>query len=467
MSRPTARAAQATGSDRLRLRDRLSLRAQLVAITALLATLVAVGLVVVVQVTLAGAARHETERVLDDRSAALVTGIRTVSQDGSLRVPRAQLDPGVAVYDADGRQVAGSVPPSMVDEFASLSRATSPRVIEGGEHFAIRARPFTTRSGARGVVVITEPLAPYEHSEEAALVVSLVAGALLVLMAAGSAAWISKRVLSPVDGMARTADEWSEHDLERRFALGPPTNEIRALGNTFDGLLDKVAGAIRAEQRLTSELAHELRTPLTTITGAVDLLAMRTDLDQEARDDLALIKGACTSMSHTITALLDLSRRDARSAPLQRTPLAGLAAALAELPVPGRQRLAVDLDPDLCLDVPQSLAVRALAPVIDNAVALASHVRVTATLRGREVDVLVEDDGPGVGAEAADAVFEPGWSGSGSSGLGLALARRVARSGGGDVRLVAGRNARGGATFAVSLPGGPMRPEAPSGPTSP
>jgi signal transduction histidine kinase len=442
---------------RLRLRDRLSLRAQLVAITALLATAVAVGLVIVVQIALAGAANRETERVLGDRSAALVTSIRKTSEDGEIHVPRAQLDPGVAVYDQDGAQVAGSVPQSMIDEFGSLSRATSRKVIEGGEHFAIMAQPFTTQAGTRGVVVITEPLGPYERNEEAALVVSLVAGALLVLMAAGSAAWISKRVLSPVDDMARTADEWSEHDLERRFDLGPPTNEIRALGNTFDGLLDKVAGVIRAEQRLTSELAHELRTPLTTINGAVDLLAMRTDLDEQAQEDLALIKNAVVSMSHTITVLLDVARRDSRASALDRTVLADLGADLEALPGDGA-RLVVDLPAGLFVRVPRALAVRAIAPVIANAASLSSHVRVRARLRGHAVDVLVADDGSGVPDGWAESLFEPGWSGSGGSGLGLSLARRVARSGGGDVTLVEAHNSDGGATFAITFPGGAMPP---------
>ena len=444
---------------RLRIRDRLSLRAQLVAITALLATAVAIGLVVVVQVALAGAADRETHRVLSDRSNALVASIRTASSGESITVPRAQLDPGVAVYDAQGRQLAGSVPPSMLQEFDSLSHATRPRVVEGGEHFAIKAKPFTTTAGTAGVVVITERLAPYERNEQAALVVSLVAGALLVLMAAGSAAWISKRVLSPVEYMARTADEWSAHDLERRFDLGPPSNEIRALGNTFDGLLDKVAGVIRAEQRLTSELAHELRTPLTAINGTVDLLSMRTDLDAEAREDLALIKNATVSMSHTITVLLDLARRDSHAMHVDRTSLAELSAALEALPL-AAGLLSVDLPGQLSIEVPRALAVRAIAPVVDNAVALSTHVRVTGRSRGREVDLLVADDGPGVRSEWVDALFEPGWSGSGGSGLGLSLARRVARSGGGDVTLLEACNAAGGATFAVTFPGGPTTPRA-------
>jgi signal transduction histidine kinase len=187
---------------------------------------------------------------------------------------------------------------------------------------------------------------------------------------------------------------------------------------------------------------------------------MRTDLDEEAQQDLAAIKSAAVSMSHAITVLLDVARRDTRSGPLERTPLTELAAALRTWPRPDGRRLIVELDPELCLDVPQALAVRALAPVLDNAIRLSSNVQVTAGARGREVEILVADDGCGVRAEEAESLFEPGWSGSGSSGLGLSLARRVARTGGGDVTLQQPHNERGGATFVVTFPGGRARTDA-------
>ena len=436
-----------------RCRDRLSLRAQLVVIITILAGVVAAGLVIIVQVALAVAAHNITRQALGDRADALVADIDRASTGDVLKVPRAQLDPGVAVYDGSGDQVAGTVPPSMQSEFAELSTASRQRDVEGGEHFAIMALPFTTTSGLDGVVVMTEPLAPYERNEWTAMVVSLVAGALLVVTAAGSAAWVSRRVLSPVEQMARTADEWSEHDLERRFALGAPTNEIRALGATLDALLDKVASVIRAEQRLTAELAHELRTPLTTVHGAADLLALRTDLDDQAREDVALIKNASVSMSNVISVLLDISRRDSREMRTDRTRLDDLSSRLRDLPLP-EGRLDVDLPSELAVDVPAALVLRALSPILANALQVSGHAWISARTDARDVELRVADDGPGIPDHWVETLFEPGWSGNEGSGLGLSLARRVARSGGGDVSLVEQHNAHGGATFAVTFPGG-------------
>ncbi|HWJ83186.1 MAG TPA: HAMP domain-containing sensor histidine kinase [Nocardioides sp.] len=274
------------------------------------------------------------------------------------------------------------------------------------------------------------------------------AGVGMALLATALAAWASRRVLEPVAEMARTAADWSEHDLDRRFDLGPPTDEIRALGATLDGLLDKVSQVILGEQRLTSELAHELRSPLTAIRGTADLIAMRPDLDDQLREDVADILDCCQVMADTMTGLLDLARASAAGS----TGTASLRDVVASaLDAVDGDRVVVSGDLGLVVAVPAALAARALAPVLDNATRLAPHVALRAERRGRWVDVSVSDDGPGVPVGLAETLFEPGRSGGSGSGLGLALSRRIARSVGGDVRLeppVAGA----GATFVVSLP---------------
>ena len=61
---------------------------------------------------------------------------------------------------------------------------------------------------------------------------------------------------------ARAAEDWGAHDLDRRFELGPPRDELTGLAATLDGLLARIAASRRHEQRFASEVAHELRTPI-------------------------------------------------------------------------------------------------------------------------------------------------------------------------------------------------------------
>ena len=436
---------------------------QLVVLSGVVATLVAVALVVIVQVVLVGTASQSVGRVLQERADAVVSATRQ-TPGGGLDVPDARLDPGVAVYDDAGDLVAGEIPPSLAEAFSRLSRARTVRTGRADDDYELMARPFGAADGTRGVVVVAEPLQPYENDEGAALVVSVVAGAVIVALAMIVTAWASRRALAPVGEMARVAEEWSDRDLHRRFDLGEPTNEIRALGHTLDGLLDRVAQAILAEQRLTSELAHELRSPLTAIQATAELVAMREDLDDQLREDLADIQDSCRAMSATVTGLIDLARAQVTGVGSDACDLEevlesirqGLATQQGPSPTAAAATISVEVARPVRVAAPAELVRRAVSPVVDNAVRLATQVRVTARIEGRLVRVQVSDDGPGIPRRLASHLFEPGRTGGDGTGLGLALARRVARSVGGDIALAGATAATAagprGSAFVITLP---------------
>lgn len=107
--------------------------------------------------------------------------------------------------------------------------------------------------------------------------------------------------------MAALAEDWSEHQLDAHFDDRDADDEINHLGRTLNVLLDRVAGALGGEQRLTSELAHELRTPLTAIRGEAELATMGS-VDETTRERLERVVALTDRMSETITALLDIAR---------------------------------------------------------------------------------------------------------------------------------------------------------------
>jgi signal transduction histidine kinase len=407
-----------------------------VVLTAAVTAIAMLLLTVVLHLVLSNLGRRDVARVLEDRSDAVVGSVQSASTGTRLEVPGEDLDAGVAVYDSSGTLVAGSVPAKLKPIYDRLS--TTDRVVTTGlgEETRVRAVPFRTDGGASGVVVVAERLAPYEEAEHYALLFSLLTGLLTTAAAAAAAAWISHRALAPVAAMARTASDWSEHDLGRRFDQGPPDNELSALAGTLDTLLDRVAAAIRSEQRLTSELAHELRTPLTTVQGTADLALLRDDLTPDVRTDLTEISAAARRMSATISALLEVARNEATVVASSQSSLAEVVAELLETTDDGRVRVEVDT-PDVRLAVPHALAVRALTPVVENAVRLAASSVTLTSAPGpaRTVDITVVDDGEGVEPGLVDRLFEPGVTSGSGTGLGLAIARRVARSAGGELSL--------------------------------
>ena len=428
-----------------------SLRGRLVLSTVLLTTAVVIVLGIGVQVLLAGIAQRDIDQALSERAANVVAVVDASSPGGGpLAVPEDLVDPGVRVYDADGHLVAGSIERDVRAQADRLGSTTKVREVEAREDLRLRAEPFTTDSGQRGVVVVSQETTPYERAAAYALAATIAVGVLFIGLAALIAWRVITQALAPVAQMAERATDWSEHDLDHRFGLDESDHELAQLAATLDGLLDRVAMAIRAEQRLTSELAHELRTPLTAIQGAADLALLRGVDDADTRAELEQVAASARSMSDVITTLVDVAR-DRAAAGTAATCHAGELVFGVRSLVPAALEL-VDATRGSTARVaaPAALVLRVLAPIVDNA---ADHARTTVTLAAvdtpHSVEISVHDDGPGIDPGVRASLFDVGASTRGGTGLGLAIAQRVARSLGG--RVTASDPAQG-ATFVVTLP---------------
>jgi signal transduction histidine kinase len=360
---------------------------------------------------------------------------------------------------ADGRIVrrpaASPAVQRAADALAHVDGATERTV---GEQLRLRAEPAYAPGGRRriGTVVVGASLLPYEHTERIAVFGALAldafvlaAGVLLARRAVGKA-------LEPVGEMTRRAADWSEHDLDRRFDLGPPRDELTALSATLDGLLARIAASLRHEQRFSAEMAHELRTPLSGVRGEAELALRTPGMTPEVREALERILHGTDRMQRVIETLLTVARSDAeptRGASDARTGAARAVDALA--PAADRAGAALSFAPPpgpLRVGADEDAVAQALQPLLENAIRhAAGAVTVTLAREDGSVAIAVQDDGAGLDDDVvADELFEPGRSGVGGAGLGLPLARRLARACGGDV--TADVAARGG-RFVLRLPG--------------
>jgi two-component system OmpR family sensor kinase len=405
-------------------------------------------------------------RLSDDASSILRTRadgeLATLdSTGGALRLRDtnndAALDQQSWVYDARGRAIerAPSDPrlQAAANALADVTRPTERTVGDSIRLLAVPAR--RDRGSARiGVVVVGTSLVPYRHTERIALVgtlvidlFALIAGALLVRRAVGLA-------LRPVAEMTARAADWSERDLHRRFGLGPPRDELTGLAATLDGLLERIDGALRHEQRFSAEMAHELRTPLSGVRGEAEL-ALRADTpDDELRAALERVLAGTDRMAAVIDTLLTAARSDAdrpQGDSDARTAVATVLSVLEPVAAAHGVRLDVELGSvPLGVGAESAVVAQALHPLVDNAVHHArGAVAVSLARDDGHVIVAVGDDGPGLDAEAVERIFEPGVSDTGSAGLGLPLARRLARACGGEV---AARADPAGGRFELRLP---------------
>ena len=414
---------------------RFSLRTQIVGSTVLLAAAVMIVLTAGTQIVLSETAHREIVNSLKSRADVAVDALQHSST-----VDGAQLDPGARVYDESGMYLGGAMTQQSVSAADKLAAAVlndhAAHDDYSPDDFNLRAVPFTSKTGLHGVVVVSRSTSAYSDSQRDALLVTTLLGVIVIGLAGAVALRVTRAALQPVRLMAERAAEWSERDLARRFDLGPPSNELAALGETLDHLLDRVAAALRSEQRLTSELAHELRTPLTAIRGSAELALMRPNAEGDLHDDLQEIATAARRMEGVVAMLLELARTPEAKRSQETAEVAEVFDRVTPL---ANQSLALEIDIDdsvPTVGAPVDLVVRALSPLVENAVHHAkSQVGLHASATSAGVEIRVTDDGDGVDDNLRGRIFEAGISGRGGTGLGLGIAGRVARSLGGDVIL--------------------------------
>jgi signal transduction histidine kinase len=324
------------------------------------------------------------------------------------------------------------------------------------------AAPVNDNGKRLGTVVAGLSLAPYEETRNTALVSSVVFGVLVLGFVGAVAWWLLGASLRPVVRMTRQAAAWSEHDLDHRFALGPPHDELTELAATLDGLLDRLAASLRRERRFSAELSHELRTPLARVLAQSELALRRQRDPSDYRDTLELIHGNAAQLARIVDALVAAARHEVaggRGTADAESVAVGATSACAGLAEERGLELAVSHPAQpVRLGVESDLAERILQPVVENACRYASSsVRVAIDRTDSVVLYVVEDDGPGVAADEREEIFEPGARGTAGvngnmgAGLGLSLARRLARSVDGDVEADA---VQSGGRFLVRLPSG-------------
>lgn len=300
-------------------------------------------------------------------------------------------------------------------------------------------------------------LSPYRSSADTLLLGSLALDVVMLACTYALTRLAVGRALRPVRAMTDQATQWSATASEERFDSMRHPAELARLGGSLDALLDRIRTLLRHERQLTGELSHELRTPLSRIIAELDWWRARPRTAGQTRATHQVIADAAESMRAICDTLLDDARDGTLTAPGTAEVLPVLRG-LTEAPYgPGHLRITV-VGPHLVAGVAPALLERIVSPLLGNACRYAASVVTVRAYRapdGLRLDVT--DDGPGVPPPFAGRLFEPGrradpGDGHGGAGLGLPLARRLARSVGGEVTYDAGHAP--GARFVVELPAG-------------
>ena len=301
-----------------------------------------------------------------------------------------------------------------------------------------------------GAVVVAAVGRPLERLEQEVLLGSLVVAGLILLAGGLAIRSAVDGALRPVVQMTASAEDWGAHDLDRRFDLGPPRDELTGLAATLDHLLARIAASRRHEQRFASEMAHELRTPLAGLRARAELA-----LGARGPAPAPSARPPSTSSSTGPTASTGRSTRcwpsPARSSTRRRGGRSGRAGRGVRRRRGRRARRPAACGGRAGRRAPRARAARRQRP---SPRPLACHDRALggrrATSAPRSATTAPASIRGLATARSIPACAAP-TSDGGGAGLGLSLARRLARSCGGDV--VAGDGP--GGCFVLVLPGGP------------
>jgi signal transduction histidine kinase len=402
--------------------------------------------------------------------AATVSDAAPSALPGLTQRAAARLRGRVIVTDAAGRLVADNTGagrkgddyrtrPEIAAVLNGAGRVQEERPSETlGKRILATAVPIVREGRRTGAVRVTQSVDAVHSAVNRATIGLALIGGVVLLLGLGAGALIAGQVARPLRRLDAVAAQVAAGDLSARAPVEGSAEQQR-LARTFNEMTERLGRLLAGQREFVADASHQLRTPLAGMRLRIEE-AQATTSDPDARAELDAALEEVDRLSDMVSELLLLSQSGEADAPAEPLDLAEAArraaerwegAAAAHRPrveardgTPGPRARGAQADLDRILDV-----------LVENALAYGPDGQHVVVAAGRgTIEVL--DQGPGLAADEADAVFErfhrgrSGRQGPPGTGLGLPIARELSRRWGGDVRIENGE--QGGARAVVTLP---------------
>jgi len=432
--------------------------------------------VVAVAAVLAGGALLVTARGIlidnvntaaNDRAGQVVEAVKAGGADdlAALLRPSTRERAVVQVLDASGQVIAASDAITGQAPMSALRPHPGERAREErrlpfahDEEFRILATGVDTADGPR-TVLVGESLDIVDDGSEA-VIAALAIGLPVLAVVVGAATFLFVgRTLRPVEAMRRQAATITSSNLHARLPVPAADDEIAALAETMNTMLDRIESASAAQRRFVADASHELRSPLATIHANADLLETAGLPTAPARS-VARIQRESVRMARLVEDLLLLARVDDRRLAIRRGDVD-----LDDLVYAERERVALE-HPRLLVEGtivpvrvegdPDALQ-RVLRNLVDNAVRHAAKtITIDVRTAGGMGEIIVGNDGPPIDACDRDRIFDrfvrlddSRSREGGGTGLGLPIARDIVIAHGGVITV---DDLADGAAMRIRLP---------------
>lgn len=408
------------------------------------------------------------------RSQATAAALRIIYE--SRRGPvRGNLDApdGVVVQVMDeNRTVIAGTPgpyldgPPIADFHPSQSRVYSSRIVCSSKElpgcaWVVGFRVY--QPGGDWTVYAAASAVPWYVSP--GLLMLLISGALLVILLACLRAWGTvDQTLTPVDAIRRELTEITAQQSGRRVTVPENRDEIRRLAEAANATLDRLDSALERQRSFTSDASHDLRSPIAAARTQIEEALLYPDEVDWPRTARAVLQ-SLERLQAIVTDLLQLARLDAAAWKDVETIDLGALVTIEVTRSDRTKRIVPHLQEGVTVRGDRLRLVRLFTNLLDNAERHAvSQVDVTVRRSDGEAILEVQDDGAGIAREDRDIVFQrfarlnaSKERDPGGTGLGLPIAREIARLHGGTLTI---EDSERGARFVLRIPRNiPDRPD--------
>jgi two-component system OmpR family sensor kinase len=389
---------------------------------------------------------RDVDRDLHGRAEVIAKALRPASGAFDLDLPDEASEsfhssdpdrPYYAIWDAGGNPIDTS------DPTVRIAPPVGP-----GVRTRANVRETILRGPGGSLLVVGRPLTDVDRRVWG-LAWSLVGvGALALVISLAGGWFLAGRALAPVARISRTAAEMSGGNLSARIPVDRTENELGQLAVALNQAFDRLQETLEKQRRFTADASHELRTPLATSVAEIEWALGRNRKAEEYRQSLETCQRSILRMRTIVEGLLTLARADAGELALQRSPVS-LAAVVEDAvtllrPMAERRRIAIDVrtddvsvegDPDRLRELVTALVSNAIHYNRDG-----GRIEVSVSAAADGVRMQVIDTGQGIAPADLPRVFDRFYRADpargrnpGGAGLGLAVAKRIAESHGGEI----------------------------------
>ena len=308
------------------------------------------------------------------------------------------------------------------------------------------------------------PLDDIEDTLNALSQILIVTSAGICLLGIAIGTFASRRLLLPVEKVGQAARAIATGDLTARLEVGRD-RDLEQLTDSFNQMASNLEERIQADAKFASNVSHELRSPLTTIMASLEVLnADKNTFNEASSVALDLLTEDLERFRQLVEDLLEISRYEvnANALDLERFLLKEFLRAIAIQS--GHELLQVEFincADQTIIEADKRRLARVMNNLLENATNYAGGAtRLTVTQHNNDIEISIEDKGPGIPEEERNTIFERfargaegGRRGKGTgTGLGLSLVAEHLKLHGGKVNVRAHGNGESGSVFTVTLP---------------